>query len=177
MKSLFPQPAGVAAWHRDFLGASPFSCDAASAAASFFSPARRLCSAPVPAEKALPRSIPAPLRARLGLALRCWQASQRVTLDLVGDGKKLPGMDLGMTMNFAMALGNYSRFLLFRAGGGLPAAAAVRLHAAFAGEMALMPAAMALRGAAGRKAARRNSPGASAARLAAAFAAALEAGK
>lgn len=172
MKTLFPAPAAVKAWHRAVLGPAPFSCDAPSSAAAFFKPAAALCRRPVPAEKALPAFLPAALRKKLAYSLRLWQASQEITLAWARRGALLPGMDLPMTLNFAMALGNYSRYLLF-SGKGLPAADALRLHAAFAGEMARMPAAMALRRLSGAGAAA-YSPAASAGRLAAAFAAAFE---
>lgn len=99
------------------------------------------------------------------MAVRLWQASQKVTEDLVRSGRSLAGMDADMTMNFAMALGNYSRFLLFSSRGLAPEAQ-LALHRAFAAEMTAMPAALAL-----RRPGARFSPAASAGRLAAAFAA------
>lgn len=171
MKTPFPAPAGIKAWHRAVLGSAPFSSDAASSSAAFFKPAAALCRRPVPAEKELPTTLPGALRKKLAVSLRLWQASQEITLAWAKRGELLPGMDLPMTLNFAMALGNYSRSFLF-SGKGLPAAAALRLHAAFAGEMTRMPAAMALDRLAARPA-RAYSPAASAGRLAAAFAAAL----
>ncbi|MDD2804568.1 MAG: hypothetical protein PHV33_03365 [Elusimicrobiales bacterium] len=171
MKTLFPAPADVKAWHRAVLGQAPFSCDAPASSPAFFRPAAALCRRPVPAERALPACLPAALRKKLVCSLRLWQASQEITLAWARRGATLPGMDLPMTLNFAMALGNYSRFMLF-SGKGLPAAHALRRHAAFAGEMTRLPAAMALRrlSAAGAAA---HSPAASAGRLAAAFAAAF----
>ncbi|OGR75467.1 MAG: hypothetical protein A2X32_13190 [Elusimicrobia bacterium GWC2_64_44] len=171
MKTLFPAPAGIKAWHRAILGPAPFPSDAPSSAAAFFRPAAALCRRPVAAEKALPASLPAALRKKLVYSLRLWQASQEITQAWAKRGFLSPGMDLPMTLNFAMALGNYSRFFIFSAK-GLPAAAALRLHAAFAGEMTRMPAAMALDRLPAR-AASACSPAASTGRLAAAFAAAL----
>lgn len=171
MKTLFPASASVKAWHRAVLGSAPFSSDSASSSAAFFKPALALCRRPVAAEKTLPASLPAALRRKLAASLRLWQASQEITLAWARRGSLRPGMDLPMTLNFAMALGNYSRFFLF-SGKGLPAAQALRLHAAFAGEMTRMPVAMALDRLPARSA-RACSPAASAARLAAAFAAAF----
>ncbi len=182
MKSFFPGPGGVDAWHKILLGRNPFACDSRAAAASFFRPASRLCGRPVPAEKGLPASIPPSLRKKIGMALRFWQVSQEITGDLVLSGKPLPGMDMPVTLNFAMALGNYSRFLLFSAETGIPVEAALFLHAAFIKEMTEMPAAMAglsalkRRKLSARKAffSGRNSPAASAFRLAAACAQAFK---
>jgi hypothetical protein len=75
-------------------------------------------------------------------------------------------MDMPMTLNFAMALGNYSRHFLFSSE-KLPDGAGPALHAAFAREMTAMPAAMALKGRG--SAAKAFTPAVSAARLAAAF--------
>lgn len=174
MREMFPAAPGVKGWHKAVLGAAPFPVDSQTAARAFFLPARALCRRPVPAEAKLPVSIPAALKKALRQSLRCWQASQQITADFVSAGSLLPGMDKPMTLNFAMALGNYSRFFLFSGAGRLPAAAALSLHAAFAEEMARMPAAMALPPKArGPK----HSPAASALRLAAAFSAALERGE
>lgn len=174
MRRLFPVPGGVRAWHKAALGRNPFPCDGGAACASFFRPAARLCRKAVPAEKALPSSLSPGLRGKIGMALRFWQVSQEITGDFALRGKLLPGMDMPMTLNFAMALGNYSRFFLFSGAGRLPVAAALSLHAAFAEEMARMPAAMALP----RKfRSPKHSPASSALRLAAAFSAALEKGE
>ncbi|HCC48048.1 MAG TPA: hypothetical protein DEQ38_08050 [Elusimicrobia bacterium] len=174
MSDLFPAAHGVKGWHKALLGAAPFSGDSRTAAEAFFLPARSLCRRPVAAEAKLPVSIPAALRKDLRLALRFWQASQRVTADFVSGGALFPGMDKPMTLNFAMALGNYSRFFLFSGAGRLTGDASLALHAAFAEEMTRMPAAMALPPKArGPK----HSPAASALRLAAAFSAALKKGE
>ncbi len=168
MRAIFPVKRSVPAWHRAVLGPLPFSCDPHAARAAFFGPASRLCRRPVTAEKDIPRSLPASLRRRLVISLRLWQASQEIAAAYARGGGPLPGMDMPMTLNFAMALGNYSRFFLF-SGPRLPARAALALHAAFSGEMAAMPAAMALPRPRGR-----FCPSASARRLALAFAAALK---
>lgn len=166
MKKLFPGQGAVKSWHKDLLGSDPFHCDSRAAAAAFFAPAARLCRKAVAAEKKLPPSLPPVLLGRLRLSLRLWQVSQEITKAFVRRGRLLPGMDIPMTLNFAMALGNYSRFFLF-SGPNRPASGpALAIHAAFAEEMAAMPAAMSVRG-------RGRSPAASAARLASAFAAAL----
>jgi len=173
MTSLFPGAPGVRGWHKALLGAAPFSGDSRTTAEAFFLPARAFCLQPVAAEAKLSSAIPAALRKDLCLSLRFWQASQQITADFVSSGSLLPGMDKPMTLNFAMALGNYSRFFLFAEAGRLPAAAALSLHAAFAAEMVRMPAAMALPPKArGPK----HSPASSALRLAAAFSAALKKG-
>lgn len=181
MRPLFPGPGGTAAWHRAALGANPFSRDSGAAAAAFFRPAARLCRKPVPAEKAVSAPVPPALRKRIRLALRFWQVSQEITGDFALRGSLLPGMDMPMTLNFAMALGNYSRFFLFSGDKRIPDRAAAALHAAFAKEMEEMPAAMAVRRAMkGRTPsssdvlfAERHSPEASALRLAGACAAAF----
>lgn len=165
MKSLFPGPACTAAWHRRTLGADPFTSDVNAARRSFFGPAGAACRRPVSAEKLLPSRLPAALRRELGLSLRLWQASQRVTADYLFRGRRPRGMDMPMTLNFSMALGNYARYPLFSAGKRLGHKAALAIHAAFAAEMALAPAEMALG---------RLTPSASAARLARAFLPALE---
>ena len=126
MRRLFPTAAGIAAWRKALLGRNPFPCGV-TAAAAFFRPAARLCRKPVPAEKVLPVSIPAALRREIGLALRFWQVSQEITGDYILRGKLLPGMDMSMTLNFAMALGNYSRFFLFLDDKRIPAETAARL--------------------------------------------------
>lgn len=167
MRGLFPGRSAVRAWHKRVLGADPFTGDARTAAASFFLPALRLCRRPVPAEKDLPSSIPPALRRRLAMALRLWQASQEITLRYVRGGALPQGMDKPMTLNFAMALGNYSRYFLF-SGVRLNPRQSIAVHAAFAGEMASMPAAMSLSRKSG------FTPEASARRLARAVAAALE---
>ena len=172
---LFPGPRGLSAWHKAFLGGDPFRGCGPAPSAAFFRPAAGLCRAPSAAESSLPASIPAALRRRAALSLRLWQASQKVTEDLVRSGRSLAGMDADMTMNFAMALGNYSRFLLFSSRGLAPEAQ-LALHRAFAAEMTAMPAAMALPRPS-RKSAARFTPAASARRLAAAFALALGEGK
>jgi hypothetical protein len=170
MTGLLPSRRSLRNWQGALLGPSPFRGDTPGALAAFFKPARRLCSRPVPAEKTLASSIPARLRPGLALSLRFWQVSQEITLAHIRRGRLLPGMDMPMTLNFAMALGNYSRHFLFSST-NIPAAAAPGLHAAFAREMTAMPAAMALRrhGSAGKA----FTPAASAARLAAAFNAAF----
>lgn len=173
MSQPFPAASGVRGWHKAVLGAAPFSCDSRTAAEAFFLPARSHCRRSVAAEARLPLSIPAALRKDLRLSIRLWQASQQITADFVRRGSLLPGMDKPMTLNFAMALGNYSRFFLFSGAGRLPAAAALSLHAAFAEEMARTPAAMALPPGPGSP---ECSPAASALRLAAAFSAALKKG-
>lgn len=145
MKLLFSVPAEVADWHRAALGRNPFPCDAGTAASSFFRPAARLCRKAVPAEKALPSSIPSPLREKIGLALRFWQVSQKITEDFVLRGKLLPVMDMPMTLNFAMALGNYSRAFLFFGLSRLGPGTKIALYSAFTKEMTEMPAAMAAR--------------------------------
>lgn len=179
MSSILTGSGGVSGWHKATFGKSPFPGDAPTAAAAFFRPAARLCRRAVPAEKLLPPSIPSGLRKELGLALRFWQVSQEITEDFIFRGTLLPRMDMPMTLNFAMALGNYSRFVLFSGNTCLTAELSSALHAAFAKEMTGMPAALALRRAMkGRRMSRnetafsaRYSPSASAARLAAAFAA------
>lgn len=171
MRTLFPAAGGVRAWHKRFLGAAPFRPDAGAASAAFFGPARALCRRPVPAEKLLPSSLPRAAREKLALALRLWQASQEITLAWARRGALRPGMDLPQTLNFAMALGNYSRFFLFSAG-ALPVPAELRLHAAFAAEMTAMPAAFSL-----RRLPDAYKPAASAARLAAAAAGAFGRGE
>ena len=173
MSELFPGAAKVRSWHKARLGSAPFPGDSSTAEEAFFSPARALRRRPVPAETGLPASLPAALRRDLALALRCWQASQQITADFVRRGVLLPGMDRPMTLNFAMALGNYSRHFLFSGAGRLPAPAALRLHAAFAGEMAALPALLALPA---RLRGLEASPRASAERLAAALSAALQKG-
>lgn len=181
MRSLFPGIDGVPGWYKAALGKNPFTGDAPGAVAAFFRPAGRLCRKSVPAEKTLPASLPSGLRKKIGMALRCWQVSQTITEDFVLRGKLLPGMDMPMTLNFAMALGNYSRFFLFSEDKLVPAEAAAALHTAFAKEMTEMPAAMALRRAIKGKRlsprrtvpAGRYSPASSASRLAAACAAAF----
>lgn len=173
MRKMFPAAPGVKSWHKAVLGAAPFSGDSRTAAEAFFRPARSLCRRPVAAETELPGSIPAALRKDLCLSLRCWQASQQITADFVSNDSLLPGMDKPMTLNFAMALGNYSRFFLFSAADRLNVKTALAIHAAFAAEMVRMPAAMALPPKArGQK----HSSAASALRLAAAFSAALKRG-
>lgn len=179
MSSILPKTGGVPCWHKATFGKSPFPGDAPAAAAAFFRPAASLCRRAVPAEKFLPAVMPSGLRKELGLALRFWQVSQEITEDFILRGKFLPRMDMPMTLNFAMALGNYSRFMLFSRNTRLTPKAAAALHAAFAKEMTGMPAALALRRAMkGRRMSPREtvfserySPAASAARLAAAFAA------
>lgn len=173
MNEPFPGAAEVRSWHKAVLGTAPFPGDSRTAARAFFLPARALCRRPVPAEARLAVSIPAALKKDLRLSLRFWQASQQITADFVSSGSLLPGMDKPMTLNFAMALGNYSRFFLFAGAGRLPAAAALSLHAAFAAEMVRMPAAMALPP---RARGPKHSPASSALRLAAAFSAALKKG-
>lgn len=168
----FPSSRGVAAWHLKVLGKDPFRGSAAGAAASFFRPAAAVCRKPVPAEILLPKAIPARLRRDLCAGLRMWQASQRITDNFLERGELLPGMDMPMTLNFAMALGNYSRFFLFSGAGRLAPEAALALHSAFASEMSAMPLAMA----AGRRSPA-SSPGASARRLAEAFSAAFAKGR
>lgn len=170
MSGLLPRRRDLGRWQAALLGPSPFRGDATGALTAFFAPARRLCAKPVPAEKLLAPSIPARLRPGLALSLRFWQVSQQITLNYVRRGRLLPGMDMPMTLNFAMALGNYSRHFLFSSE-KLPAAAGQGLHAAFAREMTAMPASMALSGRGG--AAKDFTPDASAARLAAAFNAAF----
>ena len=175
MSELFPAPAGIAAWHKTMLGKNPFPCGT-TAAAAFFRPAGRLCRKPVPAETNIPASLPAAMRRKIGMSLRCWQVSQEITEAFILRGKLLPGMDMPMTLNFAMALGNYSRFFLFSGAGRFPAGTVAALHAAYVREMTAMPAALAvMRGLKGEKRsaravlfAARHSPAASAARLAAA---------
>ena len=182
MNSLFPKPGGVASWHGTMLGGNPFPCDRGAAALSFFRPAARLCRKAVPAERTLPASIPPALLKKIGMALRFWQVSQEITENFVLRDKLLPGMDMPMTLNFAMALGNYSRFLVFSGDKRIPAKTAAALHAAFVKEMTEMPPAMAARRAGkGKKLSardvlffKRHSPEASALRLAAACAGAFK---
>lgn len=166
MTALLPSRRELGRWQAELLGPSPFCGDSTGALAAFFAPARRLCSRPVPAEKLLAAAIPARLRPGLALSLRFWQVSQVITRDHIRRGRLLPGMDMPMTLNFAMALGNYSRHFLFSSE-KIPAATAAALHAAFAREMTVMPAAMALAGRGGG--AKDFKPAVSAARLAAAF--------
>lgn len=178
MNNLFPEPGGVTAWHRTMLGVNPFSCDRGAAASAFFRPAARLCRKAVPAEKVLPGSLPPALLKKIRMALRFWQVSLEITENFVQRDKLLPGMDMPMTLNFAMALGNYSRFFIFSGDKRISGKTAAALHTAFAKEMTEIPAAIASRRAMkGKKLSardvlffKRHSPGASALRLAAACA-------
>lgn len=162
MRTLFPAVGGVMRWRRAALGPGPFRSYSSSASDSFFVPARNRCRRPVAAERKLSRSIPPELRKRLALSLRLWQRSQELTEAFIRRRRLVAGMDMPMTLNFAMALGNYSRYFLF-SGPALPPAAAAAVHSAFVREMTLMPSAMALPRAAA------FTPSASAARLAEAF--------
>lgn len=170
MTALLPSRRDLGRWQAALLGPAPFHGDSEGALAAFFDPVRRLCSRAVPAEKTISREIPARVRRGLALSLRFWQVSQEITVDYVRRGRLLPGMDMPMTLNFAMALGNYSRHFLFSSE-KIPAATAPALHAAFMREMTAMPAAMALAGRGGGS--KDFTPAVSAARLAAAFNAAF----
>lgn len=182
MRAFFPGPGGVPAWYKAALGRNPFPFDERGGSAAFFRPASRLCRRAVPAEKGLPAAIPSALRVKIAMSLRAWQASQEITADFIFRGKLQPGMDMPMTLNFAMALGNYSRASLFCGDELLTARTAAALHAAFTKEMIEMPAAMAVLRSLKEKRlsaketlfAGRYSPSASAMRLAAACAGALK---
>lgn len=171
LKVLFPGPAGVPAWHRRTLRGGSFPYDTSSPCAAFFRPAAAACRRRVAAEKLLPASASGGLPDRMRISLRLWREAQRLTLRLAREWKPVAGMDLPMTLNYAMALGNYAREFLFSAAGPLPPGPALLVHAAFAREMVLMPALMTLpaRARAGAWA----FPDASAQRLARAFAEAL----
>jgi len=182
---LLPSLKTVPSWRRRALGRNPFPHDAAGARASFLAPAAALCRRAVYAEALLAAFLPGSRSARFSLGLRAWQASQEATWRFIKTGKPLAGMDLPMTLNFFMALGNYSRAYLFENAPGLSAPDALRLHSVFAAEMTALPAAMAIKRAGFRKILRApeaiycsvNSPAASALRLAGAFGRAMAAGR